>query len=214
MWSSRPASSSSSMSSMRAVTPRTMLTSTSAWSRSRCSSSSVLERGASPALTAVRSASTERSGWVRAVTTRRGPTLIHRVEMSEGSKLKSKCTSLMTAISESSARSMRVECSPSLQRLEEGVGQAGVALQPALGLGVAQVEVQPQVGAGRACPRPSQAAAWAESTARTGAGRGGVEQVAADQPGFVAAIGASDRIHGARGMVESLRWCGPHVSAM
>ncbi len=73
----------------------------------------MLERGASPAFTAVRSVSTERSGLVRAVTTRRGPTLIHSVEMSEGSKLNSKCTSLMTAISESSARSMRVEGRPS-----------------------------------------------------------------------------------------------------
>ncbi|MCY1215319.1 hypothetical protein D3C72_1458980 [compost metagenome] len=98
---------------MREVTPRTIFTSTSACARSRCSSSSVLERGASPAFTAVRSASTERSGLVRAVTTRRGPTLIHSVEMSEGSKLNSKCTSLMTAISESSARSMRVEGRPS-----------------------------------------------------------------------------------------------------
>ena len=98
---------------MRPVTSRTMRTSTSACARSRCSSSSAEERSASPAFTAVRSASTERSGLARAVTTSRGPTLIHSVEMSVGSKLNSKCTSLMTAISESSARSMRVECSPS-----------------------------------------------------------------------------------------------------
>jgi len=98
---------------MRVVVLRTMSTSTSACARSRCSSSSAAERSGAPSFTAARSRSTERSGWRRAVMTRRCVTLIHSVEMSLGSNEKSKWTSLMTAISDCSVRSRRVECSPS-----------------------------------------------------------------------------------------------------
>jgi len=70
----------------------------------------------------VRSASTERSGWARAVTTNCGATLIHSVAMSKGSKAKSKCASLSTAISVSSSRSMRVECEPSLSASKNASG--------------------------------------------------------------------------------------------
>ena len=113
--SSLPASSSSSVWSTRRVTPRTISTSTSACARIRCSSSAVLERKISPLRTVVRNWSTARRACWRAVTTSPLSTLIQSVEISDGSKAKSKCTSLMTAMRDWSARSMRVEYMPSFR---------------------------------------------------------------------------------------------------
>ena len=84
-----------------------------------------------------------------------------------------------------------------MQRLEEGIGELCVPTEPAFGLGVAQVEVQPEKAAAVACiadrlrlgqiRRGPSRIEWAHRL-----GRLGVEQVAADQPGFVTAIGSRD----------------------
>ena len=62
-----------------------MATSTSPWSRSRCTSNSTVELGAVPPRTAVRSRSIERKGWRRALTIRCGAASTQSVEMSDGS---------------------------------------------------------------------------------------------------------------------------------
>jgi len=67
----------------------------------------------SPRLTAARSRSTERSGLRRAVITTCERALIHSVATSLASNAKSNVTSLTTANSVSSTRSMRVEREPS-----------------------------------------------------------------------------------------------------
>ncbi len=63
-------------------------------------------------LTAARRRSTERSGCRRALITKRSRALTHSVARSDGSKLKSKVTSLTTPSSASPSRSMRVEREP------------------------------------------------------------------------------------------------------
>ena len=90
-----------------------MLTSTSAWSRSRWISSSTDERiGSWFLMTAWRKRSIDCSGARRAVMTRSCATLAHMVEMSDASNEKLCTTSLTTAIRVFSACSMRVEREP------------------------------------------------------------------------------------------------------
>jgi len=62
-----------------------MRTSTSPWSRSRWLSSATGDSKRVPSRTAWRSRSIERSGCVRALTARRGLTVIHSEAISDGS---------------------------------------------------------------------------------------------------------------------------------
>jgi hypothetical protein len=88
--------------------------------------------------TAERSRSTARSECLRALTTPHERTPTQKVATSLASKAKSKVTSLITASSASSWRSMRVERALA-QRREELLTQARMRFQPGFGGRVGQV---------------------------------------------------------------------------
>ena len=167
LWSRRPASSASSTSSMRWVTPRTMSTRPDACVRISSASSATLEHGALPLRTVVRRASTDRSGRVRPVTIRWGATLVHSVAMSEGSNAKSKWASLSTAISVSSSRSMRVDTERSLSASKKASGRwacRSIQRTACAWLRLKCSQRNWSAGAAPACRLASHCAAWAEST--------------------------------------------------
>ena len=106
----RLARSVSSIASPRAVDWRTIATSTSAWSRSRCASSSADERKDRPA----RNLSTERNGRSRALTTILGVTHSATVDTLDESRLAvSNSTSSMTKAGSAAGAGVTSHCAAS-----------------------------------------------------------------------------------------------------
>lgn len=103
----------SSMRSTSTLVRRMIWISRSAWSRSRCTSSSAGDLNRSPSRTHARSVSTERSGLSRAVTMMRCSTCTNSVAISDGVNSRLNITSLTIARSAPSSCSMRVERDPS-----------------------------------------------------------------------------------------------------